>query len=163
MAKSYLNSRDKNRLFFYAAMTTKYDEFLEESAKLKNPNKWEIKIWKTLRTYTLKLMDALLENIDYNQKASIIKQMGSFDIIVTYKQKAKQLMREQQELDDVVTIKTDDLYDIVNLAIASCSVCEDTGDDVANCKSRIAFLKYDIDVLNPDCGENGCPYRFGNT
>lgn len=164
--KRYLNENEKKTLYLYVSMTINYEKDINrlEKIQIKSDDvKFELKHLKLLNTYTKKLINHMLCDLDAISKKTVREQCGKYRLLITYDSDAKNEVKNCKKMEDDVVLKTDDVLAIIDHGLASCSVCNfmDGEEDkqVENCPIRKIWLKYDVAVLETDCG-NGCPYRI---
>lgn len=167
----YLNRYETTQYIVLGAFASFIEERVKDFEK-KEEYAEIVTLAKTTRTYVKKLLGQITQSLDIDVKKKILGtydgqgrliKLGEIDkmkVVTRYSDEAAREYVEMQKSDAVVPVKTEDFLALVELAVASCSVCESTGDDVTNCQYKRLFTQYDIDILEEHPGENGCPYRY---
>lgn len=158
--RGYLNKQEKLTVQVIAAFTSYLDDVVKTLEGLNKPPKDAIKWGKMARSFALKLLDEYFKPLDAAERAKVVKEVGRMEIAARYKTEALREFEAMKQLDSVTPMETDDLLQLAELALASCSVCDARGDDVSSCRFRLVLIKYDIEALNLSPGD-GCPYRIG--
>lgn len=159
MGKHYLNREEKTQALTLGAFIAYTSDRAEEWAKLNRP-KDLVKFIKTARTYAQKTLDEMCKDLNPDDVAGLLREVKKMQVVTRYNADAIKEYEAVKKMDSVTPVETDDLIDLVELGLASCSVCESVGDDADSCRFRKLFLKYDIQPLNCDAGPGVCPYRF---
>ena len=157
MGKGYLNSAEKSIALTLAAFTAYLDDRIIEWTKISRP-KDQVKYAKMAKSFTHKVLDFMFIGLDQDEVQKILKELGKMQVVTRYHSEAVKEYEAMKKIDSVTPVETQDLLDIVQLALASCSVCEEPGDD---CKHKKLFIKYDMEPYNLSPGPGGCPYRIG--
>jgi len=157
MGKKYLNNKEKTVALTLAAFTTYLDDLIEEWTKIKRP-KDQVKYAKMAKSFTFKVLDYMFKGLDQDEVQKVVKELKKMQVVVKYSYQAVKEYEEMKKLDSVTPVETADLLEIVQLALASCSVCEEPGD---GCPHKKLFIKYDMEPINLNPGPGGCPYRIG--
>jgi hypothetical protein len=153
----YLNSQEKSKALTLAAFTAFLDDTIELWQQIGRPTD-QIKYAKTAKTFTGKVMEIMFKDLDKDEVNKVVAETKKMEVVTKYKTEAVRVHKEIQKLESVTPVETDELLGIIELALASCSVCEEPGGD---CKYKKLFIKQDIQPLNLDPPAGGCPYRLG--
>lgn len=113
-------------------------------------------------TYTTKALQSLMSDIDYQQKEVIKKNIAQYQCVAAYSKQAESLRKKQRKLEQNPIVPVEDLQVFADAASASCAVCESVGQEVKGCKVYQLFLKYGVDIANPNPANEGCPFRAGD-
>lgn len=113
-------------------------------------------------TYTTKALQSLMSDIDYQQQEVIKKNIAQYQCVAAYSKQAESLRKKQRKLEQNPVVPVEDLQIFADAASASCAVCESVGQEVKGCKVYQLFLKYGVDIANPNPANEGCPFRAGD-
>ena len=113
-------------------------------------------------TYTTKALQSLMSDIDYQQQEVIKKNIAQYQCVAAYSKQAESLRKKQRKLEQNPIVPVEDLQVFIDAASASCAVCESVGQEVKECKVYQLFLKYGVDIANPNPANEGCPFRAGD-
>lgn len=113
-------------------------------------------------TYTTKALQSLMSDIDYQQQEVIKKNIAQYQCVAAYSKQAESLRKKQRKLEQNPVVPVEDLQIFADAAFASCAVCESVGQEVKECKVYQLFLKYGVDIANPNPANEGCPFRAGD-
>ncbi len=155
MDKAYLNKEEKTIIKVISAFCGYLEGLIERLGQSKNNPKAAIKWTKMTRSFAFKILDEFMLPLDEDERAKIIKSCDKIDVVVKYKHEVEQELKRIEKLDAYIHIEKGDFFSIIELALASCSVCETDGKD---CRFKKLLIKYDVDPLN--FTDRGCPYRI---
>lgn len=155
MAKKYLNAQEKSIALTIASISTYLDDRIEEWIRVGRP-KDQVKYAKMARSFLNKVLEFMVKDLDHDENTKIIKELRKMQVVVKYSDQAVKEYLDMQKLDSVTPVETEDLLEIVSLALASCDVCEDPGE---HCSFKKIFIKYDMAPPNLEPEPGGCPYR----
>jgi vacuolar-type H+-ATPase catalytic subunit A/Vma1 len=155
MAK-YLNSKEKARTLTLAAFKTLLDEIVADWEGAKRPTS-QVKLVKTTRTYVQKTLAEMLKGLDDDEIAKLLAELNKMQVITKYTKEAVKESEAMKKLDSVTAVKTSDLLELIKLGLASCSVCEEKGSE---CHYKKILIGLDIEPINLNPEDNGCPYRL---
>lgn len=153
----YLNAQEKSIALTLAAFTAFLDDRIEEWTKIGRP-KDQLKYTKMAKSFAHKVLDFMFSELDQDEVGKILRELKKMQVVTKYTTEAVREYEAMKKLDSVTPIETQDLLDIVQLALASCDVCEEPGDD---CHFKKLLIKQDIQPINADPKPGGCPYRRG--
>ena len=143
----YLNRRQKQIITHLAAFHSAFEEIIENWEELERPTD-QIKYAKMARTFAMKVMKLMQEDVDQEQINALLREVGKKELVLTYSSKAK---KEKK-------VETEDLYDIINYNVDSnCRDC--LIGNKQNCELKQLLIKYNIPVVNDEKIER-CPYKI---
>jgi hypothetical protein len=154
MPKAYLNKEEKTTVKVLSAFCGYLEGMIEQLGKSKN-SKAAVKWAKTARSFTFKTLDEFMLPLDEDERRKVVELAEKMDVIIKYKHQVEQELKRIEKLDAYVHMEKEDFSNLVELALASCSVCETDGKD---CRFKKLLIKYDVDPLN--FTDRGCPYRI---
>lgn len=157
---NYLNRKQKEILTHLSALHTFLNDVLEDWEELDRPTK-QIKYAKMARSFAFKVMEIMEDGIDKKQIDSLINEIKKKELVLVYSSEAKRLRKKKKQFEDTTVMKTDDLYDLINITLAGhCVECENGEEDIQNCVLKDLLLKYDIPVLTEENSPGECPYQY---
>lgn len=132
-------------------------KFQDQCLPLTTQEKELVKNLSFVRTYTKKTMGTMLNGLDDQEINQVATQMRKMEIVAKYKADAVKEYRLMEQMESMTHLENSEFLDLVRLALASCSICEEDG---STCVYKKIFLKHDIEAFNMNCGEGDCPYRI---
>ena len=158
MGKRYLNSQEKRVVLTLASFISYFDEYVPKWQQLKRPKEM-IKYSKMARSFAGKVLDYYMKELDPDEVKNMLKQLEKMELVTKWRDEAIREREKMKKLESTTVIETDKFLKIVELALASCSVCESMDDEVRDCPFRKIMLEEDIEPLTPNPPAGGCPYR----
>lgn len=154
---NYLSKSDKENYMMCAIMTSRFNRILNDVIKHSPNNKKLITFLKYITTYGKKASDLILEGKDEIQVKKAIKESYKYNMLLRYNSEAMAEYKRLTKMSEVQHIPKDKFDKILALALANCSMCDCTGDDVENCAYREILVECNVDAV--DIGSE-CLYRM---
>lgn len=133
---------------------------VEDAIKYCKEKDWRRKL-KTIVTYVDNIQSERLQALDKEQAATIERRFEHNKILFNTSDKYRIAQKDFGKPEEEITVNTEDLYDIVDMALLSCMKCPQ-GDICATCNIRKILHTWGIPVIrtNPAAGE--CEFRSDN-
>lgn len=154
---NYLSKSEKDNYIMCAIMTSKFNCILSDVIEHSPKSKKLISCLKYITTYGKKASNLILENKDEVQVQKAIKESYKYNMLLRYNSEAMAEYKRLTALSEVEHIPRDKFEKIIALALANCSMCDCTGDDVKNCAYREVLIDCNVDAV--DLGSQ-CMYRM---
>jgi hypothetical protein len=152
MSKKYLNNQEQQLAFFFAGVS----EAAVERLKDNHIDGLERKALKYMKTYGQKALKDMLDPVDITEAKVIYKRSRNVMFGVFTKDDYRKQLEKEIELNKLNALTDEELLGLGESALASCSLCESTGEEVEDCKTRKALLKCQIAPIK-NHGE--CPFK----
>lgn len=155
--KRYLNADDKKDLL----QIVLYEDAMNNTVQRWNMAKrkgLEAKYFRMAVTLLHKVANLILDGLDPIELEKLTKGAKNMVALMCYTSDAKRERSQMLAMDDVLPIKTQDLYYIAEQACEICKTCTMSADKEAKCELRRVMSSYDVPVYS--CEAEGCPYRI---
>lgn len=149
---NYLNHENQQLVFLLSAIKGGAD------AELKNKN-CPIEVANYLHTISEAAdaaVDSLFVGIDRKEVEVLVKRAQQLKYGVFTKDAYVRKVKTEIAMDELNVLTDEQLTVLCEACMASCAICDNTGDDVDECKTRMILLESKIQPLEKH-GE--CPYR----
>lgn len=154
--KRYLNRHEKEVALMVANMQQFLETQVDTWAKL-NKSKALLRNARMASTYTLKTLKEMLDPLDADEVALLVKQLDSHVIAVLPNNKAIALAKKQETKAD---ISSDELLVALGYATVQCVDC--TEEKMRECELRALLMKQDIKAFDQWAIDIKCQYKGGN-
>lgn len=160
MAKSYLNSGEKSDLVKLITFYTNLEQISEQWAELNRP-KDLVKFLRSARTMIDKVCFAITDELDDDARDIILSFAKKMQVKIVHNDQSRREYQEMLQMDEVVPIKINDFYDVVEACFEYCRLhCRKKKSEVKECRARIIMLQYDVPVARTNAKKNECPYKL---
>jgi hypothetical protein len=157
--KRYLNNAEKSAVVTLGAFVAFMAEQAANWEKL-GRSKAIVKAARTARTWADKTLQAVLAELDPDERAKAIREVGKRKVAAFYTHDAVSEFNRFKAMDAVTPLDTQDFLDICEQAIGVCQRCDKTGEAADGCKLKKLFIKYDVEPLDLDAPVGKCPYQY---
>lgn len=127
----------------------------DSAAKSTKDKVWHRKL-KCVATYCQNIIEERLKYLDPKQ-IEVLKRRRRTTEIKLFTSDQKRARTDEPN----ITIETEDLYDLLDLALKACFCCEQ-GCYVKDCKWREVFHRLDVMPLRTNPKEGECEFRLDN-
>lgn len=161
MPKRYLNFNDKKDLLRLVTFYVNLGETINTWAKVNKPAEW-LKYLRTARTLLDKVCFAITDNLDEDAKENIMTYSKKLQVKVVHSDQSKKEYKDMLKMDDVVPMKIDDLYELVEGVCGEyCRLlCTKEREEIKECRARQIMLAYDVPIARENVREGECPYKL---
>jgi len=149
----YISSQEMASFLTLGCLATECGLSLSD---VKNPQ-WHKRI-KTATTNLEKVIDERVALLDKSQYLPVMRRKDHTAVMLVSKDN-KRFIAENQT--DIVQVSLDDIFEIGELALNSCTACEQ-GECVKECRFRKVFHRLSIPVLNENPQAGKCEFRIEN-
>lgn len=118
---------------------------------------WRRKL-KCVSTYCEKIITERLMSLDRRQLESVKRRKDHTEIMLLT---SDQNRVERHSGEKEITISTEDLYDLLDLAMLSCMKCPQ-GDCVKECHFRDVFHRLGVPPSRTNPADGECEFRYNN-
>lgn len=131
----------------------------EAIAERTSEKDWRQKL-KTIATYANRITDERLKTLDKKQ-LSTVERRHKHTILKLVTTDQDRYEPNDGKPEERITVNTDDLYDIVDLALLSCRKCPQ-GDVCAKCEFRTVYHRIGVPPIRTNPAEGECEFRSDN-
>lgn len=133
--------------------------FMSEAEAIaeKTPEKDWAKKLKTVKTYCSKIFDERLAALDDKQKGTVLRRYKHTSIKFYTSDQNRIVSKNDDKPETNVTVSTDDLFDLVDLALFNCKSCPQ-GDCREKCYYRELFHRIGVLVNRTDPKDGECEF-----
>ena len=114
---------------------------------------------RTAKTYIEKAFAGVIRDLDPKEVALLMKQASKQELVFMPKREAERAREKLKKESDTMVLPWEQFATLVELGLASCSVCESEGEEVAACKYRALLMEQDVQALTLEPAAGKCQYR----
>lgn len=132
-----------------------------EAIAERTPEKdWRQKL-KTMSTYAKKILDERLAVLDKKQLETVSRRKDHTELVLYTSDQRRLNSKNDDKIEESITIGTEDLYDVVDMALLSCMKCPQ-GDVCRTCNMREVFHRIGVPPVRTNPEEGECEFRTDN-
>lgn len=132
-----------------------------EAIANRTPEKdWRQKL-RTISTYADRILKERLEPLDKKQLVAVSRRKEHTELVLYTSDQRRLNNSNDDKIEEEVTISTDDLYDMVDLALLSCRKCPQ-GEVCAKCQFREVYHRIGVPPLRTNPADGECEFRSDN-
>lgn len=127
----------------------------DKAAETTKDKVWHRKL-KCVATYCQNIIEERIAYLDQKQLASLKRRRKQTDLKL-----CTSVPVRARDGEPNITVETEDLYDLLDLALKACMCCEQ-GKYVKNCKWRKVFHRIEVEPIRTAPKEGECEFRLDN-
>lgn len=139
-------------------------ETIAEQTTDKDCKEWRRKL-KTVSTYLNNIVMERLKFLDKKQLMSVQRRKDHTNIVMLSSDKRRMDKSykddDSSNIEEEITLATEDLYDVVDMALLSCFKCPQGG-CVKNCRIRPVYHRIGVPPIRTAPKDGECEFRLDN-
>lgn len=152
MGNRYLKADEREYILMLNGIVTYASDVLEN----KHVPKVLKTSWKFIRTHSIKIIKAMMEDLDNDALRQLDKKSKETVVLPMYVEKAIIKREKENKAFDTIPMKESEFVILANAAAASCCLCDFEGTDVDECPVRKLFVSHAVGAF---VNHGYCPYR----
>lgn len=132
-----------------------------EAIAARTPEKdWRKKL-NCIATYATKIVDERLAAVDTKQLPALARRKDHSEFVMLTSDQRRLNKHQDGKPEAAINVATDDLYDVVDMALLSCMKCPQ-GECVAGCRMRGVYHNLGVPPIRTDPQTGECEFRLDN-